>query len=149
MTGKRIFTWLLLVVVALLVAAWVANFFGQVGVGTRSGKFDRHFAFRSGSLSISQHGNFMAQGLFWRAHLKIDPKIDPELAALDQSSLSARLRFSSLSSGHWSVEVPIVLLITALVPLVYGMFSSFRFRLWQYFAFTALVALELVIFLRP
>jgi hypothetical protein len=41
-----------------------------------------------------------------------------------------------------------LLLITALAPLIYGMFSGFRFRLWQFLAFIALVALELAFFLR-
>jgi hypothetical protein len=145
MLGKRIVACLLLVVVAFLVAAWIANFFGQVGIGTRSGKFDRHFAFRSGSFSISQHGNWMTQGVFWRAY----PAPDPDLGIGDLSSLSARLRFTSPAPGNWSLEVPILLLITALVPPVYGWFSSFRFRLWQLFAFTALAALELAFFLRP
>jgi hypothetical protein len=146
MLGKRIVACLLLVVVALLVAAWIANFFGQVGIGTRSGKFDRHFAFRSGSFSVSQHGNWMAQGVFWRVYPTPDPEVG--IAVGDLSSLSARLRFTSTVPGHWSIEVPILMIISALVPLVYGLFSSFRFRLWQLLAFTALVALELAFFLR-
>ena len=146
MIRNRIVTCLSLVVVALLVAAWIANFFGQVGIGTRWGQFDQHFAFRSGSLSISQHENIMVQGVFWRAN----PTLDPELAADvgDLSSLSARLRFTNRGSGHWGIEVPILLLITAMIPLVVGSLSRFRFRLWQYFAFTAIVALELAYFLR-
>ena len=83
----------------------------------------------------------MVQGVFWRNN-----PADPEFG--DLTSLSARLHFSHNSPGHWSIEVPIIMLITALIPLVYGLFSGFRFRLWQFLAFTALVALELAYFLR-
>jgi hypothetical protein len=143
MARKHILTCLLLVVVALLLVAWIANFFGQVGIGTRSGKFDYHFAFRSGSLSVSQHGNYMRQGVFWGSY----PPPDPEDFG-DLTSLSARLWFTNTPPGHWMITVPIAMLITALIPLVYGLFSDFRFRLWQILGFTALVALELAFFLR-
>jgi hypothetical protein len=46
------------------------------------------------------------------------------------------------------VFVPIPLLITALLPLAIGPFISFRFRLWHYLAYTALVAVELAYYLR-
>jgi hypothetical protein len=147
MFRKHVFTCLSLFLVALLIAAWVANFFGQVGIGTRSGEFDRHFTFRSGSLSISQHDNSMVQGLFWRTYPTGDALA---LAAEfgDLSSLSARLRFTNSSSRHWSLEVPILLLITAMIPLVVVSLSGSRFRLWQVFAFTTVVALELAYFVR-
>ena len=88
----------------------------------------------------------MVQGVFWRAY----PALAPELAtnAGDLSPLSARLRFTELVPGYWMIEVPILLLITAMIPLVVGSLIRFRFRLWQYFAFTAIVALELAYFLR-
>src|SRR5688500_20384957 len=107
MARKHIFTCLLLLIVALLAAAWVTNFFGQFGGGTRSGEFDHHYSFRSGSLCISQDDNSMVQGLFWRAHLAIDPQVDPAFAALegDQGSLSARLRVAPFASGPWSAEL--------------------------------------------
>jgi hypothetical protein len=40
-------------------------------------------------------------------------------------------------------QKPIPLLITMLLPLAIGPFNSFRFRLWHYFAYTALVAIQL------
>ena len=46
------------------------------------------------------------------------------------------------------LEMPIILLITAMIPVVVGSLFRFRFQLWQYFAFTALIALELAHFLR-
>jgi hypothetical protein len=38
------------------------------------------------------------------------------------------------------LRLPIGVLITALLPLAVGAFTGFRFRLWQWLAFTALVA---------
>ncbi len=127
---------LLLMVVALLVAAWIANLFGQFGIGTRSGKFDYHYTFRSGNLSLSQHDNDRVQGFFWRTY----PPLDPEEGIGDLSSLSARFRFRNLGAEHWFIQVPIVFLITLLIPLVLGSLSGFRFRLWQFFAYIAIVA---------
>jgi|GEM_PF-4680645 hypothetical protein len=137
---------LMIVVVALLFAAWIANFFGLFGIGTRWGKFDQYFTFRAGSLLISQHGNFHRQGIFWVPYSRVSPEIVPDVAEL--SSLSARLRVRCLAWDDCGIEVPIILLMTAMLPIVYGSFSKFRFRLWQFFAFTAVVAIEFAFFLR-
>jgi hypothetical protein len=48
----------------------------------------------------------------------------------------------------WRVLIPIPLAVTAILPLAIGPFLSFRFRLWHYLAYTALVALELAYYLR-
>jgi hypothetical protein len=45
-------------------------------------------------------------------------------------------------------EIPIVSLITALLPFAVGPLLSFRFSLWHYLVYTALVALELAYYLR-
>jgi hypothetical protein len=44
--------------------------------------------------------------------------------------------------------MPIPLLINTWLPLAIGPFISFRFRLWHYLAYTALVAVELAYYLR-
>jgi hypothetical protein len=46
------------------------------------------------------------------------------------------------------IGVPIPLLLTALIPLSIGPFTGFRFPLWSYFAWTALIAAELAYYLR-
>jgi hypothetical protein len=46
------------------------------------------------------------------------------------------------------VELPIPALLTVLFPLAIGPFTRFRFPLWSYFAWTALVAAELAYYLR-
>jgi hypothetical protein len=56
--------------------------------------------------------------------------------------------------GHFDFErslnltVPIAWPITALLPFAIGPFISYRFRLWHYLAYTALVAVELAYYLR-
>jgi len=136
MVRKHIWKCLSLIVVALLIAAWIANFFGQLGIGTHLGHYYYRYAFRSGSLSISKQEDSVPQGVFWRAN-----------GRKGFSSLYAHLLFGKPRSDLWWIEVPIILLITAMIPVVVGTFSQFRFRLWQFFAFTALVALELALFL--
>jgi hypothetical protein len=49
------------------------------------------------------------------------------------------------STGSW---FPIPLLCTIILPFAVGPFISFRFRLWHYFAYTAIVAIELAYYLR-
>ena len=50
--------------------------------------------------------------------------------------------------GTLMLMLPIFWLITIALPLAIGPFLSFRFRLWHYFAYTALIALELAYYLR-
>ena len=49
-----------------------------------------------------------------------------------------------LVTGH----IPVPVLVTIWLPLAIGPFLSFRFRLWHYLAYTALVAVELAYYLR-
>ncbi len=137
MVRKHIWKCLSLSLVAFLIAAWIANFFGQFGIGTRCGQFDYHYTFRSGMLSLSKHDNGMLQGIFWGSN-----------SPNGYSSLYAQLAFFNYGTDQWAIEVPILLLITALIPVVVGTFTQFRFRLWQFFAFIAILSLELALFLR-
>jgi hypothetical protein len=138
MVRKHIWKCLSLIVIALLIATWIANFFGQLGIGARSGPYYYQCAFRSGSLSISkqEYDSSAVQGIFWRAN-----------GRRGFSSLYANLYFGKPRSDLWSIAVPIILLTTAMIPIVVGTFSQFRFRLWQFFAFTTILGLELALFL--
>jgi len=55
--------------------------------------------------------------------------------------------------GNWKrgyeFGCPHVILMTAVLPLAIGAISSFRFRLWQYFVYMAIIAAELAFYLRP
>jgi hypothetical protein len=46
------------------------------------------------------------------------------------------------------VAIPLLLCMTGLFPLAVGPFISFRFQIWHYLAYTALVAVELAYYLR-
>jgi hypothetical protein len=46
------------------------------------------------------------------------------------------------------ISLPIPFLLTLFLPLTIAPFTRFRFPLWSYFAFTALVAVELTYYLR-
>jgi hypothetical protein len=46
------------------------------------------------------------------------------------------------------IRLPFACVGTALLPLAIGPFLSFRFRIWHYLAYTALVAVELAYYLR-
>jgi hypothetical protein len=48
----------------------------------------------------------------------------------------------------FAIAVPLISLMTAILPLALGNFTGFRFRLWHYLAYTALVAVELAYYLR-
>jgi hypothetical protein len=48
----------------------------------------------------------------------------------------------------WRVCCPLTFVASVLVPLAIGPFTHFRFPLWSYFAWTALVAAELAFYLR-
>jgi hypothetical protein len=46
------------------------------------------------------------------------------------------------------LRLPIAFILAALLPLATGLAIQFRFRLWHYLAYTALVAVELAYYLR-
>jgi hypothetical protein len=61
------------------------------------------------------------------------------------------LRFSARGSSlgsAWRANLPFLLLLTLLLPPAVGPFTHFRFPLWSYFAYTALLAAELAYYLR-
>ena len=69
-----------------------------------------------------------------------------EFRVIDISGTASRRMVANL--GRHAVRVPFPLLITAMIPLAIGPFLCFRFRLWQYLAYMALVAVELAYYLR-
>lgn len=51
--------------------------------------------------------------------------------------------------SNWHFEIPFSIPLTALLPFTVGAFTSFRFRLWHYLAYTALIAAELAYYFAP
>ena len=50
---------------------------------------------------------------------------------------------SIVVSPNFDIRFELAILISLLLPLAIGSFTGFRFRLWHYLAYTALVAVEL------
>lgn len=130
---RRILKYAPAVVMGLLVVAWVLTQAGWM-------------QFCSGKFVIAlQHGSITG---YWQESDRVTFFADfrrewwfkgaPTLGHLRSASPLG-------STGSW---FPIPLLCTILLPLAVGPFISFRFRLWQYFAYTGLVAVELAYYMR-
>jgi hypothetical protein len=59
-----------------------------------------------------------------------------------------QLKLKNYSPGENRLVLPIPLVLTALLPVCVAPVIHFRFPLWSYFAYTALVAAELAYYLR-
>lgn len=136
-----------LVLLALLFVAWIGNFFGEFGLTWRSAKYDYVVGFQCGSLfAYRNHDRHLKPGFFCRRY----PNFPPEVMARFGGGLHSL--YARLHLGFQPPEmiyVPILLMMTLVLPLAVGGFNGFRFRLWHFFVFTTLVAVELVYFTRP
>jgi hypothetical protein len=124
-------------VLALLTAAWVAGFFGTFGYGIRPGPNDYRISFEEGSVGAMKGRNNLVQGLYW-------------ISLEETSPFAGRLFYRSYPTiNGWSFTLPLTILITAVLPVAYASFYGFQFRLWHYFIFTAIIAVQLACYLRP
>jgi hypothetical protein len=139
------------VLCGLLVVAWVVGIFAPFG-GTICplGKMGRIF-YRG----ASSFGRLYSE--FW-----INTQIDHSLPTvwLQVRSKSDLLRdrwMGHFQFGHRQLPddehvilavIPIPVLLAVLIPFSIGCLTSFRFPLWSYFAWTAMVAVELAYYLR-
>jgi hypothetical protein len=134
-TIHRILKYTPAVVLGTLVVAWVLTQGGWMEFV--SGKFV--IALQHGSITgywqesdrVFFFGDFRQEWWFDNA-----PSLG-NLRIADARSLS--------STGN---SFPIPLLATIILPIAIGPFISFRFRLWHFFAYTALMAIELAYYLR-
>jgi hypothetical protein len=79
----------------------------------------------------------------WLVNLRIEAQAEAEVG-----SKHLKRPIPLYYSRQFGVGVPIIVAVTAMLPLAIGPFLSFRFRLWHYLAYTALVAVELAYYLR-
>jgi hypothetical protein len=132
-TIRRILKYTLAVVLGLLVVAWILTHGGWI-------------EFVSGKFVIAlQHGSITG---YWQESDRVFFLWDfrPEWWFNDGLQLGQLRTADPLgSTGSW---FPLPLLGTLLLPFAIGPFISFRFHLWHYFAYTALLALELAFYLR-
>jgi hypothetical protein len=144
-TLRRILKYMPAVVLGLLVVAWVVSWFAYTGRWTR-------FENRHLEVEVS-----ISDGSFVFLYLPNISHTDPSCWFLIRNevrshetvvgTLSGRLYYAQ-TTEHAFGEVPIPLAITPCFPLAIGPFLSFRFRLWHYLAYTALIALEIAYYLR-
>jgi hypothetical protein len=139
---RRILKYTPVVVLGLLVVAWAVTLIGHFGYSFKYGQHGGLIGFYDRCLRLA--GGFsgdMNEGWFWYQW----PKPPAGAYKLDHSP---HLTFKRDNYYGWELTLPITLLLTGILPLAIGPFLSFRFRIWHYLAYTALVAVELAYYLR-
>ena len=137
-TLRRILKYTPAVVLGLLVVAWPLSWFAEFGVGIPNGNsYETAMQFRGGDL----YGAWAAGPWTSLPRPVVVPRYDPTHEPLG----SFYFRREGLDAWFY---LPLPILMVAALPLALGPFLSFRFRLWHYLAYTALVALELTYYLR-
>jgi hypothetical protein len=136
----------------LLVVAWVAGLYGRLSA-TYNQPTGPSWTFEStsGNLGIthlsaeSMLGGFPMgpkDGVEWLRFKKEPP-------GFRYAGTFKTRRHAVCTGGHvTAVQVPVPVVATACLPLALGALLSFRFRLWHYLAFTALLAVEFAYYLR-
>ena len=138
-TLRRILKYTPAVVLGLLVVAWVVSVFFVAILAEPS----THRAGEGWSVEL-QYGSIMY-------HHFPEYQMGRQWIFNRNPNLYFRSSFGSLyavSEPFPQLHVPIPLLITLVLPLAIGPFIRFRFRLWHYLAYTALVAVELAYYLQ-
>jgi hypothetical protein len=120
------------VLCGLLVVAWVVSwcyFFGYSTSGLSIGVCDGSFH--------CNRGNFVSQGAY--AERQIEQNFQTYLGEWHNKPHPL--------TGEPQARFPIPLILGAMLPISIAPFIRFRFPLWSYFAWTALVAVELAYYL--
>lgn len=143
-TLRRILKYTPAVVLGLLLVAWSITLGWNLTWITRSGGSDTACTLRNHSIHIYQvEANIFKPGWYW------DPKPSMKVPLNAYAYRPPRFAFQRPEGRipSWKLEVPIPILLAVCLPLTIGPFISFRFRLWHYLAYMALVAFELAYFL--
>jgi hypothetical protein len=128
------------VVLGLLVVVWMASTFGG-DLGYSSSSYV--VGTSSGGLVVLYDGTGPFEpGFSWERLQKSEQRFFGYFYFFYEDRSEFRL-----PPRMWSF-VPTASILTLLMPLAIGPFIRFRFRLWHYLAYTALVAVELAYYLR-
>ena len=149
---RRILKYTPAAVLGLLVVAWLAGLLGRLSV-TYSRPSGSYVTLESASATLELVHRRSASGL---SGLSLEPSSGVRWKRFERSSgtrpwggtFHANRLADCFGGVSTLVHVPAPVVATALLPLAFGALSSFRFRLWHYLAFTALVAVELAYYLR-
>jgi len=135
------------VVLGLLILAWVMSCFAMFGCcfdvllrDRRGNQYQQlQIAFRSGSVYVGQLAGQRQLPLVF-----VEPRIGPS----SFEDALGRFALEDRPPLFRHVLAPIAILLAGLLPVAVGPILSFRFRLWHYLAYMALVAVELAYYLR-
>jgi len=149
---QRILKYSPTVLLTLLALAWAAELFGRLGV-TYSLRQGPSLSFEStlGTLGLWHHSAaatggqpFLGpqDGVEWLTFKKRPP-------GFRYAGIVKTTHHAVCTGGFVTgVQVPVPVVATVCLPVALGALLSFRFRLWHYLAYTALVAAELAFYLR-
>jgi hypothetical protein len=143
-TLRRILKYTPAVVLGLLVVAWVVSWFGELQHRTCWGYADVWFVAGRGSYSFWGAEAGTIAGFTNYSSIRGGPPKHPR-------DVMGRWRcdMSQWKDGRQIIlGIPLLSLITGILPLAVGCTTGFRFSLWHYLAYTALVAVELSYYLR-
>jgi hypothetical protein len=145
---RRILKYASMTMIALLVAAWLASLFCLFEYDVvRNDRPKNSIGFSNGSMMVTalHHSHLMLNNYsgfrFGTARSQGFP-LGKLYWAYHQNPSRA---------GTWTsvtLMIPVPLMLTGILPLLEGASTGFRFRLWHYLAYTALVAVELAYYLR-
>jgi hypothetical protein len=133
--------WIPAVVCGLLVVAWVVSVFVPIGVAWKDGTTENFAGVRLSNIEFSRT-------------IPITSYLGPR--PLSEPTILERVIRRTLGNWVWFWTdydlfghcVPVLIPISALLPAAVAPFTRFRFRLWSYFAWMALIAAELAYYLR-
>jgi hypothetical protein len=133
----------------LLVVAWVVSSFAtcyaQICVEGKYSTARYYFALNPGNSLLGRYDCPVSFPSEWEFGAKWSPDTGENL--LGQFQL---YRFSDdeLCRYDSNIALPILMVLSAILPLAILLAVRFRFPLWSYFAWTALIAAELAYYLR-
>lgn len=140
-TLRRILKYTPAVTLALLVVAWAFSYLGLYVLRFSSLRYGHSVAVagHQGTLIVQLNdSNTDRRGVDW--NWMHNPGFSPGRFSWGE--------FQLLGYSTFQAEAPFACLLVVMLPLAVGPFISFRFRLWHYLAYTALVAVELAYYLR-
>jgi hypothetical protein len=132
------------VVLVLLMVAWVVSWYSTAVLSLRSGRWYSGVGQEKGTVILDiitvRDGGAFEGWMFIPAQ---QPPVFIDMAGRFFSRKEHPIIESLISGG-----VPHVCIVTAILPLAIGALTGFRFRLWHYLAYTALVGVELAYYSR-
>jgi hypothetical protein len=147
-TFRRILKYTSTVVLGLLMLAWVVSLSKEYGGLAVCRSRCAHVVIARGTISIGiDNASRTSAEWIWA---KQQVRGDYRVAAGRLNLICEHDHWHAKDRGFWgwTMNLPLMLLSTSILPFAIGPFISFRFRLWHYLAYTALVAVELAYYLR-